>query len=86
MLPVTCQQAHTPVDLQLSAGVTTAVENSRLPFSFDPEFSLPPYFFDKDFLDNADLSEPHVKERRQPENDQLRNRIRLPEDLQEYRC
>ena len=30
------------------------------------EFSLPPYFFDKDFLDNADLCEPHVKEKCNP--------------------
>ena len=54
-------------------------------FSFDPEFSLPPYFFDKDFLDNADLCEPHVKDQGQPEKD-LHKRISLPEESQEYRC
>ena len=31
------------------------------------EFSLPPYFFDKDFLDNGDVREPYVKERMQLE-------------------
>ena len=49
------------------------------------EFSLPPYFFDKDFLDNADLCEPHVKEV-QPNDDPLRKRIGMPDEWQEYRC
>lgn len=31
------------------------------------EFSLPPYFFDKDFLDNGDVCEPYVKDRMQLE-------------------
>ena len=82
MFPSTSQQVNNPADHQVSA----AHENSRSQFSFDPEFSLPSYFFDKDFLDNADLCEPHVKEKRQPENDPLRKRTRLPEQPQEYRC
>ena len=86
MLSLTYQQVHDAVDLQLSAGATTAMENSSMPFSFDPEFSIPAYFFDKDFLDNADLSDPQATERRQPDSDPLRKRIRLPEDSQGYRC
>ncbi len=34
--------------------------------SYVEEFSLPPYFFDKHFLDNADLCEPHVKAKCSP--------------------
>ena len=34
--------------------------------SYVEEFSLPPYFFDKDFLDNADLCESHVKAKCSP--------------------
>jgi|GEM_PF-6187087 len=30
-------------------------------FSFDPEFSIPPEFFDKDWLDNFDMCEPSDK-------------------------
>lgn len=41
-------------------------EKIRPTFSFDPEFSLPPYFFDKDFLDNANLCEPQIKEKCKP--------------------
>lgn len=51
--------------------------------SFDPEFSLPPFFFDKDFLDNCDLSEPQEKERMQPNNLLLRKQIGLLERSQE---
>lgn len=29
--------------------------------SYVEEFALPPYFFDKNYLDNADLYESHVK-------------------------
>ena len=34
--------------------------------SYVEEFSLPPYFFDKNYLDNADLYESHVKANRSP--------------------
>ena len=47
-------------------------EMIRPEFSFDAEFSLPPGFFDNDFLDKYDICEPHVKESMQPENDVLR--------------
>ncbi len=86
MFSATNQQIALHEDLQLPAGLSGTHENIRSHFSFDPEFSLPSYFFDKDFLDNADLCEPHATERRQPESDLPRKRIRLPEESQEYRC
>jgi hypothetical protein len=50
------------------------------------EFSLPPYFFDKEFLNNTDLCEPHVKEKYNPGNDPLRKQIGLSDESQKYRC
>lgn len=56
------------------------------PYSYIAEFSLPPYFFDKDFLDNADLCKPHPHERMQPDYDLLRKQTGLMATPQEYRC
>jgi len=86
MFPATNHQITLHEDVQFLSGASGTHEKIRSQFSFDPEFSLPSYFFDKDFLDNADLCEPQVKEKGQPENDLLRKRIRLPEESQEYRC
>lgn len=54
-------------------------------YSYVAEFSLPPYFFDKNFLDNADLCKPHPHERLQPE-ELSRNQAGLMANPQEFRC
>lgn len=56
-------------------------------YMYIAEFSLPPYFFDKEFLDNADLCKPHPHERLQPGTDPSRKRVAgLLATPQEFRC
>lgn len=68
MLTLTCQkmlpEKHKPCLLCLP-GYNTS---NRTPLTFDPEFSIPPGFFDKELLETCDRCEPQAKERMQTEH------------------